>query len=136
MTDFMVQAELAEERREVRERRREMEKQMVEMGKQIASLESASEETQRQVGAVNDTVHMLDSKVDGLTSVVSELKGELSVLNDKTFDWARFWRGVITPRGMFLSSLAMICVTVVVLAITAPETIESFMDGIAIWKVK
>lgn len=136
MTDFIVQAELAEERREGRERRREMEKQMVEMGKQITSLESVSEETQRQVGALNDTVHMVDSKVDGLTSVVSELKGELGVLNKKSFDWPEFWSGVMTPRGMFLSSVAMICMTVVLLSVAAPETIEAFMNGIALWKVK
>ncbi len=76
-----------------------------------------------KVDAIASDVHGLTHRFDGLETTVN-------IMNNSQFDWAKFIRGCITPRGMFLIFTGGFFITTIFLSIFAPEVLPEFFKTI------
>ena len=88
-----------------------------------ASVEKDSEERKAQSLTQQRELHSLNVKVDNL-----EVRFEH--LESKSFNWSKFMRGCISPRGMVLIIALLLSSTTIALAILAPETLPAFFEAV------
>lgn len=73
-------------------------------------------------GVVND-VHKLTCRFDTLETTVIEI-------NRHQFDWSKFMKGCISPKGILLISIIGFFITTIFLSILAPEMLSEFFETI------
>ena len=107
----------------------------ISMSERLISMEGSIEElgnALRGQTAVIEGIHddIADTKTD-----VSDLRGEVAeikgIIESRSFNWSKFMSGVLTAKGMALTVIAFVCLTVLGLSITSPESIPAFLNALS-----
>jgi hypothetical protein len=103
-------------------------KENVDVNLKMNSIQHTVEETNQIAVGVASSMEKLTKAVDEVTIKLTHMDGRITALEGRQFDWPRFLRGLVSPRGLIL--VAMLCGTVVTmfLAIQDPTVLPLFFE--------
>ena len=84
-------------------------------------LVSAMESLERSVKKIDETVSKVNTQVVVLGGKVAALEGRL-------FNWQKFLSAIGSKQGLYITTIICLTLTIISLAILAPETLPQFFD--------
>lgn len=94
----------------------------------VSETNHANEGLVSAMESLERSVKKIDETVDKVNTQVVVLGGKVAALEGRLFNWQKFLSAIGSKPGLYIITIICLTLTIVSLAILAPETLPQFFD--------